>query len=114
MLKPPWRFGAGTPQRIVPLVLKCPGRFGIGTLGGLGPVKPRHRSGLCPVKLGLVVIQVLFPEGIRGNDNGGRGGESRWLHQAYSAQRDLPNGSRQGGMARFARQKPSSAIRFVR
>ena len=27
--------------------------------------------------------------------------------------RALPNGSRQGGMARFARQKPLSAIRFV-
>ena len=25
----------------------------------------------------------------------------------------LPNGSRQGGMARFARQKPLSAIRFA-
>lgn len=27
--------------------------------------------------------------------------------------RTLPNGSRQGGMARLVRQKPSSAIRFV-
>ena len=54
-----------------------------------------------------------FLKGIRGNDNDGRGGESRLLHQAYFAQRDLPNGSRQGGMARFARQKPLSAIRFA-
>lgn len=75
------------------------------------------------MKLGLVVIQVLSPEGIRGNDNGGRGGESRWLHQAYSAQRDLPNGSRQGGMATCTTEttkrdkirpvKPSSVTGFV-
>ena len=30
-----------------------------------------------------------------------------------SIKRTLPNGSRQGGMARFARQKPLSAIRFA-
>lgn len=31
-----------------------------------------------------------FLKGIRGNDNDGRGGESRWLHQAYFAQREPP------------------------
>lgn len=61
------------------LVLKCPGRFGIEGLGGLGPAKPSP-----------TVIQVLFLKGIRGNDNDGRGGESRWLHQAYFAQREPP------------------------
>lgn len=34
-------------------MLKWPGRFGTGTLGGLGPAKPRHRGGLGPTKLGL-------------------------------------------------------------
>lgn len=101
----------------------CPGRFGIEGLGGLGPAKPRHRSGLGPTKLGLQRIgpreaephsySGVFLKGIRGNDNDGRGGESRWLHQAYFAQRDLPNGSRQGGMARFVLWDPSSMAGFV-
>mgnify|MGYP007003602441 CR=1 FL=1 len=95
-----WRFGAEVPQRIVALVLKWPGRFGAGTLGGLGPAKPRHRGGLGPTKLGLQRIgpreaephsySGAFLKGIRGNDNDGRGGESRWLHQAYFAQREPP------------------------
>ena len=82
------------------LVLKCPGRFGIEGLGGLGPAKPRHRGGLGPTKLGLQRIgpreaephsySGAFLKGIRGNDNDGRGGESRWLHQAYFAQREPP------------------------
>ncbi len=82
------------------LVLKWPGRFGAGTLGGLGPAKPRHRGGLGPTKLGLQRIgpreaephsySGAFLKGIRGNDNDGRGGESRWLHQAYFAQREPP------------------------
>lgn len=33
MLKPPWRFGAEAPQRIVALVLKWPGCFGAEGLG---------------------------------------------------------------------------------
>lgn len=114
MLKPPWRFGAEVPQRIVPLVLKWSGRFGTGTLGGLGSAKLGLAADWAPRSRGSRLFRRFSPEGIRGNDNGGRGGESRWLHQAYSAQRDLPNGSRQGGMARFARQKPPSAIRFAR
>lgn len=41
---------------------------------------PRSRS--------VAVVQVLFPEGIRGNDNDGRGGESRRLRQAHRRQRN--------------------------
>lgn len=59
-LKRPWRFGAEVPQRIVALVLKWPGRFGTGALGGSGPAKPRHRGGLVPAKSRPTVIQVLF------------------------------------------------------
>ncbi len=58
--------------------------------GRTGPRETGARSGLGPAKPRLTVIQVLSPEGIRGNDNDGRGGESRWLHQAYFAQREPP------------------------
>lgn len=89
MLKPPWRFGAEAPQRIAALVLKWPGRFGIGTLGGLGPTKLGLSADWSPRSRGPQLFR-CFLKGIRGNDNDGRGGESRWLHQAYFAQRDLP------------------------
>lgn len=71
------------------LVLKCPGRFGIESLGGLGPTKlGLQRIG--PREAEPHSYSGAFLKGIRGNDNDGRGGESRWLHQAYFAQREPP------------------------
>ena len=71
------------------LVLKCPGRFGIEGLGGLGPTKlGLQRIG--PREAEPHSYSGAFLKGIRGNDNDGRGGESRWLHQAYFAQREPP------------------------
>lgn len=57
--------------------------------GRIGPHETGALGGLVPAKPSPTVIQVLL-KGIRGNDNDGRGGESRWLHQAYFAQREPP------------------------
>lgn len=61
-----------------------------------------------------------FLKGIRGNDNDGRGGESRWLHQAYFAQRESPG--RDGKICtietierdKIRPLKPSNMAGFVR
>lgn len=68
--------------------------------GRIGPCEAETSRRIGPTKLGLQRIgpreaephsySGAFLKGIRGNDNDGRGGESRWLHQAYFAQREPP------------------------